>query len=107
MGASETNPKALPEEKPQHSVYLDGFWIDQTEITNRMFSKFVEATGYATDAEKDEGSWLWTANGERKFYRNVNWRHPHGADNSVEELESHPVVQVSWNDAGAYCKWAG
>ncbi len=37
---------------PVHTVYLDAFWIDQTEVTNEMFARFVESTGYVTDAEK-------------------------------------------------------
>ncbi|HXH59863.1 MAG TPA: SUMF1/EgtB/PvdO family nonheme iron enzyme, partial [Fimbriimonadaceae bacterium] len=39
--------------------------------------------------------------------KGADWRHPHGADSSIDGLENHPVVQVSWNDAMAYAKWAG
>src|SRR6201989_2117666 len=41
-----------PDEKPAHRVRVDGFWMDQTEVTNAQFRAFVEATGYVTTAEK-------------------------------------------------------
>ncbi|HEX2549055.1 MAG TPA: formylglycine-generating enzyme family protein [Gammaproteobacteria bacterium] len=46
------NPLAKPNEKPIHSVHVDGFWMDQTDVTNAEFAKFVQATGYVTTAEK-------------------------------------------------------
>ena len=45
-------PQARPDESPVHLVKVDGFWIDQTEVTNSQFNTFVEATGYVTTAEK-------------------------------------------------------
>jgi formylglycine-generating enzyme required for sulfatase activity len=48
MGAEQT----LPDEFPPHTVRLDGFWMDPTEVTNRQFDEFVRATGYVTIAEK-------------------------------------------------------
>ena len=51
MGSAEGEGKA--DEWPQHSVYLDGFWIDRTEVTNRQFELFVQATGYRTGAEHE------------------------------------------------------
>ena len=45
-------PQARPDESPVHLVKVDGFWIDQTEVTNSQFATFVEATGYVTTAEK-------------------------------------------------------
>lgn len=52
MGAKENDSLALPREKPEHQVAVDGFFIDATEVTNAQFKKFVEATGYITTAEK-------------------------------------------------------
>jgi formylglycine-generating enzyme len=46
-------PQARADESPVHEVTLDGYWIDQTEVTNAQFAVFVEATGYKTTAEKD------------------------------------------------------
>jgi formylglycine-generating enzyme required for sulfatase activity len=75
------------DEAPAHEVDLPAFEIDLFEVTNADFAKFVEATGYQTDAEKEA--------------RTKNWR------SAAEGKESHPVVFVSWNDAVAYCEWLG
>ena len=50
MGSDD--PEAAPAERPAHRVRVDGFWMDVTEVTNAQFRKFVEATGYATTAER-------------------------------------------------------
>lgn len=50
MGAADTEGR--PDEYPQHAVHVDGFWMDATEVTNAMFQKFVETTGYITTAER-------------------------------------------------------
>jgi eukaryotic-like serine/threonine-protein kinase len=76
-------------EQPMHEVYVDSFYIDETEVTNEQFEKFVLATGHKTEAEivgNEENSWKAYATPERK---------------------NHPVVLVSWDDAAAYAKWAG
>lgn len=52
MGAQENDPYALPREKPAHPVAVDGFFIEETEVTNAEFKKFVEETGYETVAER-------------------------------------------------------
>ncbi len=130
----------LKNEQPAHSVKLDGFWIDASEVTNAQFREFVDATGYVTTAEKkpeweelkksvppgtpkppddvlvpgslvfvsppgpvptDDVSrwWVWTPG--------ACWKHPEGPDSSISDRDDHPVVQVSWEDAMAYAKWAG
>lgn len=76
MGAAEGDVDAQPDEKPRHSVWLDAFWIDRTEVTNAMFQTFTKAVGY---------TWPGPAVGEA----------------------THPVVNVTWNEASAYCHWAG
>src|SRR5688572_14592238 len=50
MGAADKEGR--PDEYPQHTVHVDGFWMDATEVTNAMFMKFVKATGYVTTAER-------------------------------------------------------
>ncbi|NMB54310.1 MAG: formylglycine-generating enzyme family protein [Leptolinea sp.] len=77
----------LNEEKPQHKVYLDAFWIDQTEVTNAMFAKCV-----AAKACKAPG----------KF---VDPDHPQWYGN--KKFNNYPVVLLTWQQASDYCKWAG
>lgn len=52
MGASNADPDASPDEKPAHLVHIDGFWLDETPVTNRQFKEFVEKTEYKTTAEQ-------------------------------------------------------
>jgi formylglycine-generating enzyme required for sulfatase activity len=53
QGAKETDTYAMPREKPAHEVTVDGFYIDITEVTNKEFKKFVDATKYVTIAERE------------------------------------------------------
>jgi iron(II)-dependent oxidoreductase len=76
------------DEQYLHKVHLDGYYIDQYEVTNQQFKAFVDASGYVTDAEHKRETSTW-----RTLY--------------TEGKDNHPVVWMSWNDARAYCKWAG
>ena len=90
-------------EQPEHKVFLDAFWIDQTEVTNRMFTRFTQETGYVTERETDSAS----TNSYSEFYfYGVNWRNPEGESSEIQGLWDYPVVWVSWNDANVYCNWA-
>lgn len=95
------------DEQPQHSVYLDAYWIDQTEVTNRQFEAFVAATGYRTDAEKEGTGTVVTSISQWTTAEGADWRHPNGPASSIADRMDVPVVQVSWNDARVYCEWAG
>ena len=97
------------DEKPVHTVALDAFWIDRTEVTNAMFARFVADTAYKTDAEKNDGSAhvFDTSAKDWSLMRGANWQHPRGPSGDLSGLDNHPVVQVSWNDATAYCQWVG
>jgi formylglycine-generating enzyme required for sulfatase activity len=97
---------AFGDEIPRHRVYLDAFYIDKYELTNTRFQQFVQATGHRTQAERDGWSYVFT--GEKAEQVNgANWRAPRGPGSNIASLERHPVVQVSQEDAKAYCSWAG
>lgn len=115
MGA---NDGAL-DERPLHDVRVSEFWMDRTEVTNAEFAKFVKATGYQTTAELAQpqpGSWCLRDGAKVKsadrrewtlFVPGVNWRRPKGAGSNIDGRDKEPVRHVSWDDAVAYCKWAG
>ncbi len=88
MGSSDADPLAQPDEKPQHTIYLDAFWIDQTAVSNAMYHKCVQAAGCK----------------------------PHIAENPVlmqysyyddHQFDNYPMLFVKWDEATAYCTWAG
>lgn len=120
------------EEKPIHRVTVDGFFMDETPVTNAQFRAFVEATGYVTFAEiapdpKDypgalphmlkAGSLVFNAPDHPVDLRNwsqwwefrfrTNWRRPYGPRSSIKGLNNHPVVHVAYRDAETYAAWAG
>ncbi len=108
LGSLPDDPDSSVDEYPQHPVYLSAYWIDRTEVTNAAFQKFVEASGYKTDAEKAGTSRLYQEkNQDWELTQGVDWRHPQGLESNITGLEKLPVVHVSWNDAKAYCEWAG
>lgn len=108
-------------EGPVRRVRLDPFWIDTTPVRNHDFARFIEATGYRTEAERFGWSFVFmgdlpSASEEllavdgAEWWKKVdgaNWQHPEGPGSSIDARPDHPVVQVSWNDAQAYAGWAG
>ena len=88
------------------TVYLDAFWIYQTEVTNAQFSEFVATTGYQTFVEERGRSYIFNSSGPHQV-TGADWGHPAGPDSSISEILNHPVVHIHWNDAAAYCEWAG
>ncbi len=121
-----------PDEGPVRQVNVERFAIAKTTVTNREFAKFVSATGYLTEAEQKPdpemypgappenlvpGALVFRMTTQpvslRDFRRwwewtpGADWRHPTGPESSIEDLGDHPVVQVSYTDATAFCDWAG
>lgn len=114
----EMGGELYPEEGPIRTVSVGAFDIDKTEVTNKQFAAFVDATGYVTDAEKEQDgfgalggavfmpptpdyqSW-W------RFMEGANWYQPEGPESTIAGKDYYPVVQVSYNDAKAYAEWAG
>ena len=110
--------EAYAEEAPRRAVTIAPFRIDAAEVTNAQFRKFVEETGYVTDAERPQagfnvpGGAVFTPPSAAspswwQFVEGANWKHPEGPDSSISERDMDPVVQVSFNDAKAYANWAG
>jgi formylglycine-generating enzyme required for sulfatase activity len=87
MGSPEETGDAHPDEMPQHIVYLDAYWIDQTEVTNAMYANCVLDGACQPPRQTDSE--------RRAIYY------------GIPEFEQYPVIHVSWEDARAYCQWAG
>jgi formylglycine-generating enzyme len=124
-------PGVTEDALPVHRVYVDGFWMDATELTNEEFEKFVKATGYVTTAERTPtreefpdapaenlvaGSTVFTPTHGQvslddyfqwwRYQKGANRHHPEGPQSSIKGRERFPVVQISYDDALAYAKWA-
>ena len=113
------------EEGPPQTVIVKGFWIDTHEVTNAEFAAFVKATGYKTMAERDPpklrnappgmrvpGSAVFNvpSDADPRWWRWVSgaqWRHPSGQNESITGRGREPVVQIAYQDAEAYARWAG
>ena len=124
MGTADREGFPADGEGPVREVYLSPFRIDRYAVSNERFAAFVEATGYRTEAERFGWSFVFRAFVAKATLRRGHvrevpglpwwyavqgayWRRPEGKGSGVEERTRHPVVHVSWNDAVAYCDWAG
>ena len=105
-GSSDADKMARDNEKPQRMVDLPEYWIGRYPVTNAQFARFAAATGHKTTAEQLGQGGVWTGS-KWEWVKGSDWRHPGGPATSLDGKESHPVVQVSWDDAKAFCDWAG
>lgn len=118
--------------RPVHPVTVDPFWLDVHEVTNAQFAAFVRATGYVTVAERPlkpadfpgvpaeklvPGAAVFSPPAQAvdlhntlvwwQYVPGANWRHPLGPASSLAGKDQEPVVQVCYEDAAAYARWAG
>lgn len=122
MGTNSQEGFPSDGEGPIRKVKIDSFYMDVTTVTNEEFARFVEATGYRTDAEIYGWSFVFYkfvseaifANAQKviqaPWWLAVNkafWYQPEGEGSTIENRMTHPVTHISWNDAQAFCKWAG
>ena len=123
---------ATQDARPVHRVYVDGFFMDSTDVTNGEFAAFVRATGYVTIAERTPlakdfpgaptsnlvaGSVVFTPPDHSvlldnhfqwwKYVAGANWRHPLGPESDITGKERYPVVHIAYDDAETYARWAG
>ncbi|MEO8681616.1 MAG: formylglycine-generating enzyme family protein, partial [Vicinamibacterales bacterium] len=130
--ADEVGMKATADGRPIHRVYVDGFFMEKTDVTNAQFARFVTATEYVTVAERTPraedfpgvppenlkaGGVVFTPpahavqlNNDLQWWSyeaGANWRHPTGPRSDLQGQDDYPVVQIAYTDAEAYAKWAG
>jgi formylglycine-generating enzyme required for sulfatase activity len=91
------------DERPQHPVELNNFFISKTWVSVAAFHRFVQEKNYLTEAEKNGGTYEKGLNGWIKR-PNVDWRYD-AEGNKLPLVALTPVVHLSWNDAMAYCNW--
>ncbi len=123
MGSDDDEGFPADGEGPAREVALSPFFIDRAAVTNAEFGRFARATRYVTDAERFGWSFVFHSFVSPKVARAVTqavaeapwwwkidgacWRRPDGPGSGIGRRMDHPAVHVSWNDAQAYCRWAG
>lgn len=123
MGTDDEAGFPDDDEGPIRSVTVPQFRIGRYTVTNAIFARFVEATGYITESERFGWSFVFhllvSRNARKRgdvqqvpgleWWRAVSgasWNHPEGRGSHIRDRQDHPVVHVSHNDATAFCTWA-
>ena len=123
MGTEDRSGFPADGEGPVRAVQVDTFRIDIAAVTNAQFAEFIAASGYPTEAETYGWSYVFHMLASEEIKRRTPqrpdttpwwvpvsgafWAEPEGPGSDVEGRMDHPVIHVSWNDALAYCDWAG
>ena len=130
--STEAGMHGAADARPIHRVYVDGFWMDKTDVTNDQFARFVKATGYITVAERKPraedfpgapaenlvaGSVVFAPPDHPvslgnhfqwwSYIKGANWRHPEGPKSDLKGRGEYPVVHIAYEDALAYANWCG
>ena len=101
MGSPQAERDRVGYQEPARRVNLSAFYLGSREVTAGEFRRFVEETGYRTSAEQAGGAFAYNeTKGEWEFRAGADWRRP-----GFRQADDHPVVNVSWFDAVAYCNW--
>ena len=131
-GMDDVGMQGTRDARPIHRVYVDGSFMDKTDVTNAQFAAFVKATSYVTVAERRPraedfpgappenlvaGSVVFSPPNHAvpltdhfqwwQYVHGANWRHPLGPTSDIAGKDDYPVVQIAYADAEAYAKWAG
>lgn len=108
MGSNEED---LKKAAPEHRVYVDSFYMDKYEVTNGLFSKFLNAVSPSEDRDGERRNWVVIRNDletdERASWWPTEIIYENGVYKALEGYESYPVLTVSWYAADKYCRWAG
>ena len=124
MGTDSPEAWSSDGEGPVRQVALRPFYVDTRTVTIAQFEKFVIETKYQTDAERFSWSFVFRNHLAKKYadrletntvsglewwvaVPNATWNRPEGQRSNLKGRADHPVTHVSWNDAIAYCRWAG
>ncbi len=92
------------DEKPEHTVHVNSFYMCRAEVTVAQFRQFVTTTGYRTAADNEH--WVSVWNGMRWLRaEGINWEYDTHGGKRTDGQDNEPVLYLTWNDAVRYCEW--